>query len=293
MADPTVKKITELTAATGIASDDQFVIVDVSEALAANRTKKISANMVKLFNAAQITDGIILDSKLATNSVTNTKIADGAVSNLKLRNSAGNSVIGNPSNAAGPPQDIVARSDQDGQVLKRFGGGTIGFGTVSRAGIADEAITEIKLATNSVTNIKIADGAITESKLANGAVTQAKLSAIVRTIVIPVYGDDEAVTVKNHPRRFTWPPALNGHVITGVNAVLSGNRSTSGSVIIEISNGGGVVATLSILAGQWSATTSTISATYKTASSLLPVGINVTAAGTSAKGLTVYLEMLG
>ncbi len=99
----------------------------------------------------------------------------------------------------------------------------------------------------------------------------------------------------NYPRRFSWVHALDGHVITRATVVLSGAVSSSGSVTVAITNAGGTITSspISVAQGQWSATTTTIVASYKNAVALAPVGINVTAAGTGAKGLSVYLEMLG
>ena len=77
MADPIVKKITQLTEATSIAADDLIAIVDVSETIAANKTKKAIARLITLYNTAQISDGIITDAKL-----TNTAIARLGLQNL-------------------------------------------------------------------------------------------------------------------------------------------------------------------------------------------------------------------
>ena len=84
MADPIVKKISELVEASSIAADDLIVIVDVSESVAANKTKKAIARLIKLYNSAQITDGIIIDSKIADGAVTTNKLANGTVTPEKL-----------------------------------------------------------------------------------------------------------------------------------------------------------------------------------------------------------------
>ena len=75
--------------------------------------------------------------------------------------------------------------------------------------------------------------------------------------------------------------------------MISGTVSSSGVVTVAVSNAGGVAATISVPQGSWNASTTTIATAYKTAAALAPVGINVTAAGTGAKGLSVYLEVLG
>lgn len=84
MTDPVIKKISELTELTAPATGDLLVIVDISESIAANRTKKMQASNVKLFNSAQITDGIVVNSKIANSAITTEKIADGAVTDAKL-----------------------------------------------------------------------------------------------------------------------------------------------------------------------------------------------------------------
>ena len=242
MADPVIKKITELTELTAPDTGDLFAVVDLSEPIAANRTKKLAASNVKLFNPAQIADGIVVESKIAVDAVITAKIKDANVTEGKL---------------------------------------------------ATGSITVDKIGAGAVTEAKIGTGAVTVNKIGAGAVIQSKLSAIVRTVVIPIYGDDDNVIVKNHPRRFSWVNALNGHVITRVSVVINGAPSSSGSVTVQVNNAGGMVAEVSVGAGAYSAETTTINATYKTATSMAPVGVNVTAAGTGAKGLSIYLEMLG
>ncbi len=242
MADPVIKKISLLPEATSIAAGDLFAIVDLDEPVAAKRTKKAPASLVTLYNSAQITDGIVVESKLATDAVTTSKIKAGNV-------------------------------------------------TTDR--IASKAITAAQIADDTITAAQIATGGVGSDEIAAGAVTQVKLSGVVRTVAIPVYGDDDGVIVKNHTRRFTWPNALNGHLITRVSAVISGVASSSGSITIQVNNAGGTVATVSIGSGLYSAETTSINSSYRTATSMAPVGINVTAEGTGAKGLSVYLEMLG
>jgi hypothetical protein len=79
-------------------------------------------------------------------------IAKSAVTNSKLRNSAALSVIGNSTNAAAEPADIAAGTD--GFVLRRSGT-TLGFGQITAAGIAADAVTTAKIATGSITAAKL------------------------------------------------------------------------------------------------------------------------------------------
>jgi hypothetical protein len=283
MADPIIKKITELTELTAPDTGDLFVIVDLSEGVAADRTKKLAASNVKLFNSAQISDGIVAESKIAVDAVTTAKIKDLNVTSGKL--ATGAVIAGKIATGGVSASTQFATQVVDTAALKDA--------NVTEGKLATGAVTADKIGTGAVTETKIGTGAVTNAKLGTGAVTQVKLSGVVRTVVVPIYGDDDNIIVKNHPRRFSWANALNGHVIQRVSAIISGAPSSSGSVTIQVNNAGGMVAEISIVAGAYSAETTSINATYKTATSMAPVGINVTAAGTGAKGLSIYLEMLG
>lgn len=81
-----------------------------------------------------------------------TTIANDAVSNAKLRNSGALSVIGRSANSGGDPADISAVA-ASGAVL-RESGSVLGFGTIATAGIADDAITNAKLANMATQTIK-------------------------------------------------------------------------------------------------------------------------------------------
>lgn len=81
-----------------------------------------------------------------------TAIANDAITDAKLRNSGALSVIGRSANSTGDPADISA-SAASGAVL-RESGSTLGFGTVATAGIADDAVTNAKLANMAEATIK-------------------------------------------------------------------------------------------------------------------------------------------
>lgn len=90
-------------------------------------------------------DGDVLrrsGSSIGFGQVASAGIADNAIGNTKLRDSGALSVIGRSTNSTGDPADITAASD--GQVLRRSGN-TLGFGTVTTAGIANTAVTDLKL----------------------------------------------------------------------------------------------------------------------------------------------------
>lgn len=79
-------------------------------------------------------------------------LADNAVSDLKLRDSAARSVIGRSANSVGDPTDISASAASD--AVLRESGGFVGFGTIATAGIANDAVTNAKLANMSANVIK-------------------------------------------------------------------------------------------------------------------------------------------
>lgn len=232
MADPIVVKVSELTELTDLATGDLVTVVDASEAVSANKTKKLQAGNLKLFTSGQLANSIITAAQLANDAV-----------------------------------ETVA--------------------------IKDLNVTTGKLANLAVTAAKIANGTITATQLANDAVTEAKLGAIKRTVIIPIAGDEDDIIVKNYPRKSAWAAMLDTHTILSVAVVLHGAVSSSGVVTVAVSNAGGVAATVSVPQGSWSASTTTIAPAYKTAAAFAPIGINVTAAGVGAKGLSVYLEVLG
>lgn len=79
-------------------------------------------------------------------------IGANTVTDADLRDSAALSVIGRSANSSGDPADIAAGTD--GHVLRRSGT-TLGFGTVSTAGIADGAVTGSKIAASLKQNIVV------------------------------------------------------------------------------------------------------------------------------------------
>ena len=106
------------------------------------------------------------------NSVTSSKIAANEVADADIRQSAGLSVLGRSANSTGNIADITAGSDN--YVLRRSGT-TLGFGTVATGGIADSAITAVKIISNAVGTTALATGSVTALKLGDSAVTEVKL----------------------------------------------------------------------------------------------------------------------
>ena len=79
-----------------------------------------------------------------------------------------------------PVQDIaeLAVFDEDGTPLDppTSGGGTIGDSSVTTNKLANNAVTEAKIASNAVTTNKLANNAVTEAKIADGVVPTNKLA---------------------------------------------------------------------------------------------------------------------
>lgn len=132
-------------------------------------TAKIADDAV---TAAKLADSASTDADRAVttdhirdSAVTTAKIAADAVTFAKIQNSAssGLSVIGRSANSAGDFAEINAGTD--GHVLRRSGT-AVGFGTIAAAGIADSAVTDVKLAANAVTTAKITDANVTAAKIA-------------------------------------------------------------------------------------------------------------------------------
>lgn len=214
MADLTVKKITDLTAATSIASSDQFVIVDMDESVAANKTKKLSANLVKLFNAAQITDGIIADSKLATDSVTTSKI--------KAANVTGAKIASKTITAANIADNTITNS----QLASGVALANIGSKGITNAYIADNTITASQIATNGVGNAEIANGAVSPVKtnfFGGTAIYWGSVAANGTGVYLPSGWTVSRLSVGhyrvNHPSWALNFPVVSSQFLTTVNAV--------------------------------------------------------------------------
>jgi hypothetical protein len=94
------------------------------------------------------------------------------VTNDMIRNSAGLSVIGRAGSTTGNVADITAGSDKT--VLRR-NGSSLEWGQAGSDWIADGAITTAKIVNDAVTADKVADGAITAGKLGADAVDDTKL----------------------------------------------------------------------------------------------------------------------
>ena len=113
------------------------------------------------------------------------RVKDNGISNAKLRDSSGLSVIGRSANTSGDPADIV--SSTDGHVLRQSGT-TLGFGTVATAGLADGAVTEIKI-TRSV-------AAVSTTSTLSSDINLCTAGAGGITVTLPTVASGKMVIVK-------------------------------------------------------------------------------------------------
>jgi hypothetical protein len=81
---------------------------------------------------------------LTAGAIGTTALANDAVTNAKLRNSGALSVIGRSANSSGDPADISATATSD--AVLRESGSALGFGTIATGGLANDAVTNAKLA---------------------------------------------------------------------------------------------------------------------------------------------------
>ena len=115
---------------------------------------------------AGLADSVVTTAKINAGAVTTAKIADSNVTNAKLANMTALSVKANPTNSSAVAQDVAAAND--GEVLRRSGT-AVGFGSVSAAGLATDAVETAKIKDANVTTAKLADEAVTKGKLENSA----------------------------------------------------------------------------------------------------------------------------
>ena len=101
-----------------------------------------SGELAKFSGASSVTTAN-LTGDVTTSGTVATTIANDAVSNAKLRNSGALSVIGRSANSSGDPADISASAASD--AVLRESGSTVGFGTITTGGIANDSVTYSKI----------------------------------------------------------------------------------------------------------------------------------------------------
>lgn len=168
----------------------------------------------------------------------------------------------------------------------------LGTNVVENAKIKDGAVTNSKLAASAVETAKIKNLNVTTDKLADNSVTEAKLGTIKRTVMLRVTSPLDDVEVEDYGGLFPWSVSLNNFIVVDARINLSVAGSTNTTVVLT--NQGGTMSTLTLASGATGLSASgAIASSYKTAITNGFLGVNVTAAGTGAKGLTITLVLQG
>lgn len=163
---------------------------------------------------------------------------------------------------------------------------------VTAAKIGADAVSGTKIADDSIDSEHYVDGSIDTAHLANSCVTEAKLGTIKRTVMLRVTSPLDAVEVVNYGGLFPWSVSLNNFIVIDARINLAVAGSTDTTVVLI--NQGGTMSTLTLASSETGLSESgAIAASYKTALTNGFLGVNVTAAGTGAKGLTITLVLQG
>lgn len=157
----TTPKIQDLTIGTVQFSLNGVISTKINEL--AITTEKINDSAI---TESKVASSAVVTTKIADSNITTLKVADNAVNAAAIRQSAGLSVMGNPSSTISNVSDIVASVDHG--VFQRLSS-AIGFSPLVTASIADNAITTEKIADLTIVDADIAsNAAIGLTKLANG-----------------------------------------------------------------------------------------------------------------------------
>lgn len=319
MADPVTKKIDTLADLTGIAaSNDKMVVIDASDTDPTTKTKLVAMSQLSIHTATQLAANVVENTQIKDGAVTTTKILNDNVTYAKIQKSQNAFVLGNKASTTGTADAIVEiQPSAASQVLLGSTGttNTVDFGKVTSAHIA--AMTSAQLASiisnetgsgalvfgTSPTLVTPALGTPASGVLTNctglpttglldNAVTEAKLGTIKRTVVLRLTSPLDDVEVVNYGGLFPWSVSLNSFIVVDARINLSVAGSTNTTVVL--SNQGGTMSTLTLTSGATGLSASgTVSSSYRTASTNGFLGVNVTAAGTGAKGLSITLVLQG
>lgn len=130
-----------------------------------------SGSIVDLASASNDTFLGRIGGAIAWTALTIGMIADGLLTRAKLANGTALSIIGRSANSSGAVADIAATASSD--AVLRESGGTVGWGTIATAGIANGAVTGAKIQQSGTFDIGASDilttGTITTSFLKSGS----------------------------------------------------------------------------------------------------------------------------
>jgi hypothetical protein len=241
---------------------------------------------------------VLLGSTGTTNTVDFGKVTVNHIGNISAR-----TVIGNATNASAAPTAIAANTD--GYVLRRSGD-TIGFGKVKAAGIDSMTSAQLKAIVSDETGSgalvfgtspTIETATLTSPTLvtpALGTPSSGVLTncTIKRTVLVPLFGWDDLVVSRTFTNVMRWAFTLNGHTVTNVRAAVATPGSATGAITVEVKNNDTSMKTLSIGSGAVASSTYSVTSVNSVVTDN-PVTVVVTYGGTTAKGLTLYLEVTG
>ena len=120
--------------------------------------------------------GLTGGGSVALGGSTTVSINTAGVTSAMLRDSDALSVIGRSANSTGAPADIAATAATD--YVLRESGGTLGFGTVATAGLADGAVTYAK-----IQNVSATDKVLGRSTAGAGAVEEIACTSSGRAMI--------------------------------------------------------------------------------------------------------------
>jgi len=151
-------------------------------------------------SATAATDAVLRESAstLGFGTIATGGLTNDAVTDAKLRNSVALSVIGRAANSTGDPADISTTAGTD-RVL-RESGSVLAFGQVATAGIADNAVTDVKLRTSAALSVmgrsgnSVATPADISTTAASGAVLRESGSNLGFGTVATAGIADDAIT---------------------------------------------------------------------------------------------------
>ena len=203
---------------------EPYVTVSASTLLTAERRLVAEATVLEAVDGG------------ANSTLTLNVLANG-ISNAKLRDSGALSVIGRSANSTGDPADISATAATD--AVLRESGSVLGFGTVATAGIADNAVTDVKLRDSAATSVigrsagssgdpadiaASADGQVLRrsgGSVAFGAVDLADTDAVTGILVVGNGGTGVATFTSNGVLYGNAAGALQVTAQGGTNTVLT------------------------------------------------------------------------
>ena len=135
LTEPIVVRISELQEMVqALALNDLIVMVDVSELKLEDQTKFLQMGNLKIMQASQLEDGIVLAAKIGTGAVTENKIGTGAVTVNKLGTDA-----------------VTENKIGIGAVTVN----KLGTDAVETAKIKDGNVTKLKILANSIDDTRI------------------------------------------------------------------------------------------------------------------------------------------